>query len=272
MSVTMAIGAKQLAKHQVIVKRLTAVEEFASVSILCSDKTGTLTKNELTFDEPYTSSSYTKEDLLLYSYLASEKATEDPIETAVRLAAETHHPHISNGVFGYQVVSFKPFNPVDKTSEAAILETATQTKFRVVKGAPQIILGLVGGDKEAEVMVESFAKRGLRALGVARTVGGRWELVGLLSLIDPPREDSAATLAECQAYGISVKMITGDQGVIAKEVAARLGMGTNILDADELTASHKSEKEISDSCLHSDGFSRVVPGNKRCLYSAVSYI
>lgn len=263
MSVTMAIGAKRLAKHQVIVKRLTAVEEFASVTILCSDKTGTLTKNELTFDEPYIAASYSKEDLLLYSYLASENTTDDAIESAVRLAAHKNHPYINDdGVMGYQIISFKPFNPVDKMSEAAILDTARETKFRVAKGAPQKILELIGGDKNAESVVDAFASRGLRSLGVARTVeSGRWDLVGLLSLIDPPREDSAATLAECQAYGISVKMITGDQGVIAREVAARLGMGNNILDADDLTDSRKSDKEISDACLDSDGFSRVVPGN-----------
>lgn len=266
MSVTMAIGAKQLAKRQVIVKRLTAVEEFASVSILCSDKTGTLTKNELTFDEPYVANSYTKEDILLYSYLASEAATNDPIEAAVRSAAEVNHPQVNNDgshtVMGYKVVSFKPFNPTDKTSEASVEELGSQTKFRVAKGAPQVILELVGGHKEAEEMVLSFASRGLRALGVAKTVSGtsQWELVGLLSLIDPPRNDSASTLAECQQYGITVKMITGDQGVIAKEVAGRLGMGKNILDAEELVDRTKSEQEISDACLMSDGFSRVIPG------------
>ncbi|CEP09786.1 hypothetical protein [Parasitella parasitica] len=268
MSVTMAIGAKQLAKKQVIVKRLTAVEEFASVSILCSDKTGTLTKNELTFDEPYLAGSYDKNDILLYSYLAAEVATEDPIEYAVRTAAEKNHPQVSNDgshtVQGYKVLSFKPFNPSDKTAEATVQDLATEAKFRVAKGAPQVILKLVGGHKQAEDTVEAFAARGLRSLGVARTVKGldQWELVGLLSLIDPPREDSAETLAECNQYGISVKMITGDQGVIAKEVAGRLGMGKNILDVDELVDPTKSEQELSDAVLFSDGFSRVVPEHK----------
>ncbi|KAI8640715.1 plasma-membrane proton-efflux P-type ATPase [Parasitella parasitica] len=268
MSVTMAIGAKQLAKKQVIVKRLTAVEEFASVSILCSDKTGTLTKNELTFDEPYLAGSYDKNDILLYSYLASEVATDDPIEYAVRTAAEKNHPQVNNdgshSVQGYKIVSFKPFNPSDKTAEATVQELATETNFRVAKGAPQVILSLVGGHKQAEDTIEAFAARGLRSLGVARTVKGlnQWELVGLLSLIDPPREDSAETLAECNQYGISVKMITGDQGVIAKEVAGRLGMGKNILDVDELVDPNKSEQELSDAVLFSDGFSRVVPEHK----------
>lgn len=266
MSVTMAIGAKQLAKRQVIVKRLTAVEEFASVSILCSDKTGTLTKNKLTFDEPYLSGTYNKNDILLYSFLASEAATDDPIEFAVRTAAETHHPQVisdgSHKVQGYEVVSFKPFNSSDKTAEATVIETAAQQKFRVAKGAPQVIMELVRGNAEADKVVEEFASRGLRSLGVARTINGteKWELVGLLSLIDPPREDSAQTLAECQQYGISVKMITGDQGIIAKEVAGRLGMGQNILDVNELIDPAKSDKEISDLCVYSDGFARVVPG------------
>lgn len=266
MSVTMAIGAKQLAKRQVIVKRLTAVEEFASVSILCSDKTGTLTKNELTFDEPFLSRGYNKNDILLYSYLASEVATDDPIEFAVRTAAEGQHPQVMNDgthtVQGYKITSFKPFNPDDKTAQSTVQDTSTLDIFRVAKGAPPVILKMVGGDTEAEEMVDLFASRGLRSLGVARTVNDRWELVGLLSFIDPPRNDSAETLAECQKFGISVKMITGDQRVIAREVAGRLGMGQNIMDADEFTDPSKTESDISDMCLYSDGFARVIPGKK----------
>src|SRR5271163_3178674 len=84
LSVTMAVGAKQLAAKKVIVKRLTAVEEMASISVLCSDKTGTLTLNELTFDEPYLCPGYSKSDILLYAYLSAEPGANDPIESAVR--------------------------------------------------------------------------------------------------------------------------------------------------------------------------------------------
>ncbi|ORX56720.1 plasma-membrane proton-efflux P-type ATPase [Hesseltinella vesiculosa] len=263
MSVTMAIGAKQLAKRHVIIKRLTAVEELASVSILCSDKTGTLTLNRLTFDEPFLNDDYTKEDLILYAYLASEMGTKDPIEVAVRSAGDgAHHLIEHNHVQGYSVVSFNPFNPVDKMSQATVDHQGVS--FRVAKGAPQVILQLVGGNPTAEQMVDSFANRGLRALGVARTLenNGGWELVGMFSLIDPPRHDSMKTIRECADYGISVKMITGDQTVIAKEVAARLGMGPNILDADHIVDPSLSEAQLAKECLRADGFARVIPEHK----------
>lgn len=265
MSVTMAVGAKELAKKQVIVKRLTAVEELSSVTILCTDKTGTLTLNELTMDEPVVSNNYTRDDVLLYAYLASEpSAAQDPIELAVRTAAQEQHPQVDHDyVHGYRVLSFTPFNPVDKMSYATIEELGTGHSFRVAKGAPQVILGLGHqGNSEAEAAVEDLASRGLRALGVARTreTQDDWELVGLISLIDPPRSDSAATISDCQLHGLSVKMITGDQASIAKEVAARLGMGTLILDADHIANPGKSEEEVTDDCLRADGFARVIPG------------
>lgn len=267
MSVTMAVGAKELAKKQVIVKRLTAVEELSSVTILCTDKTGTLTLNELTFDEPYVTNNYTRDDVLLYAYLASEpSAAQDPIELAVRTAAQEQHPQVDHDyVHGYRVLSFTPFNPVDKMSYATIEELGTGKSFRVAKGAPQVILGLGKGDSsEAEAAVEDLASRGLRALGVARTRDTQddWELVGLISLIDPPRSDSATTISDCQLHGLSVKMITGDQASIAKEVAARLGMGTLILDADHIANPGKSEEEVTDDCLRADGFARVIPEHK----------
>ncbi|KAI9030959.1 plasma-membrane proton-efflux P-type ATPase [Phycomyces nitens] len=269
MSVTMAIGAKQLAKRQVIVKRLTAVEELASVSILCSDKTGTLTLNELTFDEPYLKPPFKKADILLYSYLASEPATHDPIEVAVRAAAQRGNPNISpddsGHAEGYHVTSFMPFNPADKMSRATVQHLESEKTFKVAKGAPQVILALVGGDSEAERKVDELASRGLRSLGIACTQLGtddQWQLVGMLSLIDPPRHDSADTIRECAKYGISVKMITGDQTSIAKEVAGRLGMGSSIMDADHLVDPTKTDQEVAEDCLRVDGFARVIPEHK----------
>ncbi|KAF9571289.1 hypothetical protein EC968_000785 [Mortierella alpina] len=270
MSVTMAVGAKQLAAKKVIVKRLTAVEEMASVSVLCSDKTGTLTLNELTFDEPYLTNNYTSDDILLYSYLAAEAGANDPIEFAVRTAAEEQldvlkgrtHKH---EVPGFKVTSFLPFNPSTKLTQATITKLDTNSTFKVAKGAPQVIIRLVGGDDDAVRAVNSLAKRGLRALGVARTIEGnmdKWELIGMISLIDPPRPDSAETIRRCNHMGVSVKMITGDQLIIAKEVAHRLGMQRVMLDAGHLVDSDKSEDEITEHVIRADGFAQVIPEHK----------
>ncbi|RCH82098.1 hypothetical protein CU098_002499, partial [Rhizopus stolonifer] len=271
MSVTMALGAKQLAGKKVIVKRLTAVEELASVSVLCSDKTGTLTLNELTFDEPWLTNGYTADDILLYSYLAAEQGANDPIEFAVRRAAEgsleilKNRPAKTLDVPGYKVTSFQPFNPNTKMTEATILDLATNQSFRVAKGAPQVITRLAGGSNDAVNAVNSLARRGLRALGVAKTVPGdlsKFELVGMISLLDPPRPDSAATIRDCNLLGVDVKMITGDQLIIAKEVSTRLGMGRVILDANHLVDPTKSEEEVTEHCRRADGFAQVIPEHK----------
>ncbi|KAF9202076.1 hypothetical protein BGZ49_007745 [Haplosporangium sp. Z 27] len=270
MSVTMAVGAKQLAAKKVIVKRLTAVEEMASVSVLCSDKTGTLTLNELTFDEPYLTNNYTADDILLYSYLAAEAGANDPIELAVRTAAEEQLPILQNrthkhDVPGYKVTSFLPFNPATKLTQATITNKDTGATFKVAKGAPQVIIRLVGGDDDAVRAVNALAKRGLRALGVARTREGsmdEFELIGMISLIDPPRPDSAETIARCRHMGVDVKMVTGDQLIIAKEVSHRLGLTRVILDANHLVDSDKSEEEVTEHCIRADGFAQVIPEHK----------
>ncbi|KAF9361304.1 hypothetical protein BGX26_004489 [Mortierella sp. AD094] len=270
MSVTMAMGAKELARLKVIVKRLTAVEEMASISVLCSDKTGTLTLNELTFDEPYLTNNYTSEDILLYSYLSAEPGANDPIEFAVRTAAEEQLDILKNRVHkhevpGFKVTSFLPFNSSTKMTQATVMNLQTQESFKVAKGAPQVIIRLVGGDDDAARAVNSLAKRGLRALGVARTRPGsleNYELVGMISLIDPPRPDSAETIRRCNEMGVDVKMITGDQQIIAKEVAHRLGMGRVILDAGHLVDADKSDEEVTEHCIRADGFAQVIPEHK----------
>ncbi|OLY83967.1 putative cation-transporting ATPase [Smittium mucronatum] len=277
LSVTMAVGSNQLAKKNVIVKRLTAVEEMASISILCSDKTGTLTLNKLTFDEPFLKNGFKSNDILFYAYLAAEPATADPIESAVRTAATTQVPVLqdlpNHKVPGYKVLAFTPFNPSTKMTKAKILDEKAGTSFRVAKGAPQVIISLCNGDDEATNMVNQMASRGFRALGVAINHSDNeesgWELVGLISLLDPPRPDSADTINKCHDMGISVKMITGDQMVIAKEVANRLGMHQVILSAEKLVDSDITEEQRRDRCFKADGFSEVVPEHKFMIIDAL---
>jgi H+-transporting ATPase len=284
MSVTMAVGASQLAKKQVIVKRLTAIEELASVSILCSDKTGTLTMNKLTFDKPFLSNKgatagnlegtgvkHSEEELLLDSFFASEPGANDAIECAIRKAAQETVPLLKgrgeqdHNIPGFKVLNFTPFNPNDKYTEGTVIEVETGVKFRVIKGAPQVIIKLCGGHSIASEMVIKFANRGLRALGVARTIDAemtKFELIGLISLLDPPRPDSGTTIQECEDLGINVKMITGDQLIIAKEVASRLGMNRNVLDAHALVEEHVDEESLIDRIVKCDGFAHVIPEHK----------
>ncbi|KAG0245952.1 plasma-membrane proton-efflux P-type ATPase [Mortierella sp. GBAus27b] len=271
-SVTMAVGARALAYKQVIVKRLAAVEEMSALTILCSDKTGTLTKNELTFDEPYLCDGFSEDDLLLHSYLASEYGANDPIELAVRSAAEHQVALLRNRpvtqthiIPGYEVSEFVPFNPNVKYTQATVKDTENDTTFLVAKGAPQVIVKMVGGNDPAVNAYVTMAKRGLRALGVARTVAGtrdQWQLVGLISLLDPPRDDSAETIERCNRMGIMVKMVTGDQQIIAKEVSRRLGLGQVILDASHISNPNVSEAEQSERFYKADGFAEVTPEHK----------
>jgi H+-transporting ATPase len=284
MSVTMAVGAGQLAAKKVIVKRLTAIEELASVSILCSDKTGTLTMNKLTVDQPFlankgntsndfvgTGIQYSNDELLLNCFFSSEPGAQDPIESTIRRTAQEQvallreRANQDHHIPGYKVNNFIPFNPTSKYTEAKVTDLATGKQFRVIKGAPQVIIKLCGGHSQGFDAVVDFAGRGLRALGVAMTVDDeleKFEFIGLISLLDPPREDSAETIRECEELGVNVKMITGDQQIIAKEVAQRLGMQRTILDAHKLVDDSISEEALIDRCVKADGFAHVIPEHK----------
>ncbi|CAG8531941.1 3743_t:CDS:10 [Scutellospora calospora] len=282
LSVTMAVGAKQLAAKKVIIKRLAAVEELASVSVLCTDKTGTLTLNELSSDESWLSPPYTDYDLHLYAYICSEAGTDDAIELAVRNAAIKKVDILQNlkdehDIPGFKVISLVPFNPSKKYSHVTVMHLETHEKFQIVKGAPQVIIKLTGGNRQADQAVINLASRGLRALGVARSKPItssdtktdslepeqlEWELVGFLSLLDPPRPDSREILKKCNELGLDIKMITGDQLIIAKEVSHRLGMGRVILDSNHLVDPTKSDEEVTEHCIRADGFAQVIPEHK----------
>jgi len=223
MSVTMAVGASRLARMQAIVSRLVAIEEMAGMDVLCSDKTGTLTKNEITLGDPVLTSAHDAQELLLAASLACERDSPDAIDSAVLqgLAADGR-------LAGYEVFHFIPFDPVRKRAEAEVGRAGE--RFRVAKGAPQVILGLPGLDPalSAEVLghAEALAASGYRTLGVAQTdAQGRWRFLGLLPLFDPPRDDSAQTLARAADMGLKVRMVTGDHTAIAREIAREGGDG-----------------------------------------------
>ena len=262
LSVTMAVGARLLAKKQAIVSRLVAIEELAGVDVLCADKTGTLTQNKLTLGDPFSVNNIPAEQIILSAALASRAENNDTIDLAVLGGLKN-----KDALKEYQVVHFLPFDPVHKRTEATVKGKDGKT-FKVTKGAPQVVLALsanVGEVKAAaEKAVNDFAARGFRSLGVARAEGdGPWQFLGVLAMFDPPREDAKATIATALTMGVKIKMVTGDALAIAKETAKTLGMGTNILDAKTLGDSKKQESpEVIESIEKADGFAEVFPEHK----------
>jgi H+-transporting ATPase len=263
LSVTMALGAIALAKKEAIVSKLVSIEEMAGMDVLCADKTGTITKNELTVGELKPFAKFKDDDVLLYGVLASREEDQDPIDNAVIAKAKSLE-EISDRVGKYKIVNFKPFDPVIKRTEATLEEEGGK-KFKVSKGAPQVILSLTENKKaissEVDEYVNSFASKGYRALGVARTASeDKWQFVGLVALFDPPREDSAETIKTAQSMGVNVKMITGDHIAIAKETASRVNLGTNIVLPSSFA--DKSDRTTERLVEEADGFAEVFPEHK----------
>ncbi|MGX6607025.1 plasma-membrane proton-efflux P-type ATPase [Micromonosporaceae bacterium Da 78-11] len=262
LSVTMAVGARLLAKKKAIVSKLVAIEELAGVDVLCADKTGTLTQNSLTLGDPYTVQDVTTANVILAGALASRADNNDPIDLAVLGSLDD-----KTALQPYTTTHFEPFDPIHKRTEAAVTDADGAT-FTVSKGAPQVILALAGNTATikpaVDTAVNDFAARGFRSLGVARADGnGEWRFLGVLPLFDPPREDAAATIATAKAMGVSVKMVTGDAIAIAKETAAKVGLGTNILDAHGLGDVKKKETAaVTESIETADGFAQVFPEHK----------
>jgi H+-transporting ATPase len=262
LSVTMSLGAKTLALKQAIVTKLTAVEEIAGIDVLCSDKTGTLTQSKLTAGEPFTLNKIKPEDVILMGALASRAEDQDPIDLAVLSGIKD-----AKLLKSYNIVHFQPFDPVHKRTEAEVKGPDGHT-FKATNGAPQVILALDPDSKkiqaEVDKAVNEFASRGFRSLGIARTdEKDRWQLIGIIPLFDPLREDSKATVDTAQKMGLKVKMVTGDQLAIAKEIGRQLDLGTNIVDASMFSETRQHESgQLADAIEQADGFAQVFPEHK----------
>jgi len=257
LTVTMAVGATTLAKKEAIVSKLVAIEEMAGMDILCSDKTGTITKNELTIGEVKAFPGFSDNDVLLNSALASREEDRDPIDDAIFDTIKTYS-EINRALDVLKVVKFKPFDPVSKKTEATIEWDGNY--FKVAKGAPQAVLSLIINKEpiawKINEYVDSLAAKGYRALGVARTdPEGDWQFVGLFGLYDPPREDSADTIKTAQSMGVDIKMVTGDHIAIAREIAQQVNLNTNLVLFDDKPENEAIVEEAG-------GFVQVFPEHK----------
>ncbi len=236
LTVTMAAGAKTLAGMQAIVSRLSAIEELAGMDILCSDKTGTLTQNKMTINDPYTVGDVTPEDLLFTAALASKEENNDPIETPIYEYLKKTKTY--EALKDYTLEKFTPFDPVSKRTESIVIKD--NKTYAVTKGAPQVIIEMCDESefdkKAAYAAVESFAKKGFRTLGVAKkeVTEEKYHFMGLVPLYDPPREDSKEVIADAKAHGVEVKMVTGDNVAVAQYIAGILDIGTEIRDIKAL--------------------------------------
>ncbi len=278
LSVTLAVGAQQLAKHKAIVTRITAIEELAGVTILCSDKTGTLTTNKLTIDKENVKcySKWDVEGVCLMAAYASRTENQDAIDGCV--VGTLSDPKLARE--GIKLLDFKPFNPVDKRTEITYLDSADGKVKRATKGMTGIIIELCSRNKNSaledqlEADVEEFARRGLRALAIAYedvqgqekdSQGNGFELVGLLSIFDPPRSDTKQTIDDAMALGVKVKMVTGDQLAIAKETGRRLGLGDHMYPSKVLKDGPEPGskfKNLDEMIMDADGFAGVFPEHK----------
>jgi H+-transporting ATPase len=269
LSVTMALGAIELARKEAIVSKLVAIEEMAGMDVLCADKTGTITKNELTVGEVKPYANMTGDDVLLWSTLASREEDRDPIDMAI--ISKFKASKAQSSITSYKVTEFKPFDPVVKRTQATVKDEDGD-QFKVAKGAPQVILALAADQETISQKVNddvnSFAEKGYRALGVAKTSGqSKWQFLGLIALFDPPREDSAETIKTAESMGVNVKMVTGDHIAIAEEIAKRVNLGTNIVLPASFVDEHagKSQRIVEDA----DGFAEVFPEHKYAIVEAL---
>jgi H+-transporting ATPase len=264
---TLAVGAAYLAKEKAIVQKLTAIESLAGVDVLCSDKTGTLTANQLSIREPFVADGVDVNWMMAVAALASSHNVKslDPIDKVTILTLKRYPKAKEILSQGWKTEKFTPFDPVSKRITAVVVKDGVT--FTCAKGAPKAILNLSNCSKEDSDMYKAktteFARRGFRSLGVAVKEGDKdWQLLGMLPMFDPPREDTASTIAEAQVLGLQVKMLTGDAIAIAKETCKMLALGTKVYNSDKLIHGGLSGTTQHDLVEKADGFAEVFPEHK----------
>jgi H+-transporting ATPase len=297
---TLALGSRELSKRGAIVTRLASIEDMAGMNMLCSDKTGTLTLNRMVIqDDIYTPNKFsgralTQPELLRYAAMAA-KWKEPPRDALDKMVLEAVD---LSSLDDAKQFDYMPFDPVIKRTEGTV--AVDENTYKVTKGAPHVILKLLGAAdgniiEEAHAEVDRLGDRGIRCIAVARAkiestdMNGRptpgasdesalqWELLGMLSFLDPPRPDTKDTIARARAYGVEVKMITGDNLKIAVETAKTLSMGTGpdgrdvlirgaeglpMLDPETKKAPPDLPEKYGAYIREGDGFASVFPEHK----------
>jgi H+-transporting ATPase len=262
-TVSMAFGSKELAKRGVLVTRLSAAEDAATMDVLCVDKTGTITMNQLAVTEVIPLEQATDADVLIAGALASHEANQDPIDLAFLAAAKERH--VFDNLPKFAPVSFAPFDAKNRRTEAVVDQDGE--RLRVMKGAVRTIAEACGQPATAiealEARVSASAAKGYRALAVARgPETGTPVLIGLVSLYDPPRPDARQLIATVKELGVAVKMLTGDALAVASEIARGVGLPSIRPIADLKAAIAQPGSNTADLFAGADGFAEVFPEDK----------
>jgi H+-transporting ATPase len=262
-TVSMAIGSKELAKRGVLVTRLSAAEDAATMDVLCVDKTGTITMNQLAITSVIPLERATEIDVLFAGALASQEADQDPIDLAFLVVAKERH--IFEKMPKVTPISFAPFDAKNRRTEAVVEQNGR--RLRVMKGAVRTVAQACGLPPPAvealEARVSTAAAKGYRSLAVAQgPENGAPTLVGLVSLYDPPRPDAKKLIAALRDRGVAVKILTGDALAVASEIARDLGLPNIRSMADLKAASAKADKKQVDLLVDADGLAEVYPEDK----------
>jgi H+-transporting ATPase len=215
-----AIGAQALGKYGVLPTRLSAVDEAATMTVLCVDKTGTLTQNELTVAAVAPLSGHSERDVLMWARLASSDGGLDPVDGAIRTAAAGRGPE------GWRRDAFVPFDPATKMAEATVIMPDGKAR-RVVKGAFAFVSAMSQATA-AEAKASALEAQGFRVLGVSVSEDGAMIIIGLIALSDPPRPDAAGCLATLRQMGVQVVMVTGDAPATAAAIADAIGLNGKV--------------------------------------------
>jgi plasma-membrane proton-efflux P-type ATPase len=262
-TVSMAVGSKELAKLGVLVTRLSAAEDAATMDVLCVDKTGTITMNQLAVTGVIPLEQATEADVLFAGALASQEANQDPIDLAFLAAAKARH--VFDGRPAVTPVSFAPFDAKNRRTEAVVEQDGQ--RLHVMKGAVRTIAEACGFQAPAiealEARVGAAAAKGYRTLAVARgPETGAPTVVGLVSLYDPPRPDAKQLIATLHDLGVPVKMLTGDALPVACEIGQGVGLPHIRRVADLKAAGARPGNEAVDLLAGADGFAEVYPEDK----------
>ncbi|MFI5345735.1 MAG: plasma-membrane proton-efflux P-type ATPase [Elusimicrobiota bacterium] len=262
-TVSMALGSKELAKRGVLVTRLSAAEDAATMDVLCVDKTGTITMNRLAVTGVIPLEKATEADVLAAGALASQESNQDPIDLAFLAAAKERN--VFNGAPASTPVSFAPFDATNRRTEAVIEQNGR--RLRVMKGAVSAIAQACGLQPAAiealEARVRESALKGYRTLAVAQgPETGAPAILGLVTLYDPPRPDAKQLIAELRGLGVSVKMLTGDALAVAGEIGRGVGLTKIRRVADLKAAGSQAGGEAFDLLAGTDGLAEVYPEDK----------